>query len=462
MRPKVGLLALMFKLYDAIPELESEMAIFSNELVDIINEFADLEWKGICKTRDEVTESIELFEKKDVDIVIIILLTYTPSLISLRALKKTNLPILIFNTQKLYEVTENTEPNQFIRNHGMHGVQDLANVLIRAKRDFILITGYYKDQETLKEIREWCEAASVANLLDGVRVGMIGHTLIGMGDFEINKTSLLSQIGVDVLQISQANLAKMAKNAPFKKIEEQMNNDYIIFDISEDITKEEHEENSRLEWAIRETLKKEKMSAFTMNFMSISDESYLKSLPFLAASKMLAEDYGYSGEGDILTSVMVTIMKKLTKDCDFTEMFTIDFGGDSIIMRHMGEGNYKLSKEGLKVRMVRSDLNLVDIPIRPLLLLTSLKPGIVTLSNLTVNPEGKLKIICTEGEILDFPIIRGVKSPHFKFRPVKPINDFLTELSLAGSSHHFAIAYGRLTSKIKKIAYLIDTQFVKI
>ena len=65
-------------------------------------------------------------------------------------------------------------------------------------------------------------------------------------------------------------------------------------------------------------------------------------------------------------------------------------------------------------------------------------------------------------KILDFPIIQGVKAPHFKFRPEKPINDFLTELSLAGSSHHFAIAYGRLTSKIKKIAYLIDTQFINI
>jgi len=37
------------------------------------------------------------------------------------------------------------DPRDLIRNHGMHGVQDLANVLSRADRKFSLVTGHYED-----------------------------------------------------------------------------------------------------------------------------------------------------------------------------------------------------------------------------------------------------------------------------------------------------------------------------
>jgi len=461
-RPGIGLLTLMFKLYDAIPELEPEMAEFARELTKVLGRIARVEWPGVCKTRDQVDDAISLFEEKEVDLIVVVLLTYAPSHLAVHALNATRLPVLIFNTQKLREVTQDMDPRDLIRNHGMHGVQDLANVLSRAERKFSLVTGRYEDPQALGQVEEWCRAARAVRFLKKCRVGIIGHPLEQMGDFALDETMLLTKLGVEVRHVPQKDLADAAKNAPAKAIKDQIQEDRLAFRVAKDVTREEHEESSRLEWAIRETLKAEGMQAFTANFMAVPQEGWLQTLPFLASSKMLSEGYGYAGEGDVLTSVAVAMMQRLAGSASFTEMFTMDFGGGAILMSHMGEGNHALARQDRPVELVGSELGLVALPKRPLLLRFALRPGPATLVNLTIATKENLKIIAAEGEVVDFAPIEGVMTPHFKIKPKRPLAEFLTGLSLEGSSHHFALAYGNWSSMVAKVADLVGAHFAKV
>ncbi len=460
--PRVGLLTLMFRLYDAIPGLEPDMAEFGKELTKVLGRIAKVHWPGICKTRDEVEEAVRMFEEEQVDLIIVVLLTYAPSHLAVHALKATRLPVLVFNTQKLREVAPDMDPRDLIRNHGMHGVQDLANVLLRAEKRFGLVTGHYEDPQTLKDVQEWCRAANGVSFLKKCRVGMLGYPLEKMGDFALDETMLLSELGVEVSHIPQKDLAELARSAPAKAISEQIREDRLSFKVAEDVTPEEHEESSRLEWAIREILKERGMTAFTANFMAISQEGWLRTLPFLASCKLLSEGYGYAGEGDVLTSVAVALMQRLAGSASFTEMFTMDFGAGAILMSHMGEGNPSLARPDLPVELVGSELGLVSLPTRPLLLRFALRPGPVTLVNLTVAAKQRLKIIATEGEVVDFSPIKGVITPHYKFRPKRPLAEFLTALSLEGSSHHFALSYGDWSPVVAKVADIIGAHFAKI
>jgi L-arabinose isomerase len=140
----------------------------------------------------------------------------------------------------------------------------------------------------------------------------------------------------------------------------------------------------------------------------------------------------------------------------------MDFAGNSILMSHMGEGNYRLARDDRPVEMVGSALGIVDLPLRPVLLRFTLKPGTVTIASLTIKADGKLKLIAAEGEILDFPPINGLMTPHFKFQPKKPLSAFLTEISLEGSSHHFALSYGSCVSLLEKLADLTGVEFAKV
>ncbi len=461
-KPRIGLLTLMNDTYTVFPKLESELKLYADEITGIIKEFADVEWSGICRTCNQVDDAVKTFESKGLDLILLVFLTYTPSYTAFKALKATKLPILIFNTQKLHELSADTDADEILRNHGMHGVQDLCNVILKANLKFGLVTGHYKDEKALKQVKEWSQAAAIVSFLRGCRAGIIGYPQEGTGDFSFDETNLLSVLGVMVLHISQTKLAQMAQEAPLEKIREQMGKDRQLFSITKDITEREHEESSRLEWAVRETLKKNDIAAFTLHFRAVSNENELRTLPFLAASKMLSEGHGYAGEGDVLASVAVSLMQKLAGCAHFTEMFTMDFKENTVLMTHMGEGNYTMAREDEQVRLVGSNLNLTEISCRPVVLSFALKPGVVTLVSMSFTSEGRLKMVSTEGEIVDSNPIRNLAAPQCMFRPEKPLTDFLTELSNEGSSHHFALAYGKWSSLIEKVANIVDADFVKI
>ena len=457
-RAKVGLLGLTFELYDRIPDLKPALRKFAEELIGTLSPFAHVSFPGVCSTRSQVDEAVAKFEADDVHLLMVVLLSYAPSHIALPALLRTKLPILIFNTQKAYSITSETTPDVLLRNHGMHGVQDLANVLLRSGREFHIVTGHYRDERTLRQIREWCEAARVAKFMRRCRIGLVGYTMEGMGDFAVDETALLAQVGVEVRRIPMGRIAMEAANAPPEEIAGQMRFDREHFEIAPEITQEEHEASSRLEWAIRKVLKEEGMHGFAAHFIAIAEDGRLDTLPFIAASKLLGEGYGYGGEGDVTSAAAVAMMQELSGAANFTEMFTMDFAGNAVLMSHMGESNWKLARKDTPIRMVRSTLGLVDLRVKPLVLVFSLKPGDVTLLSLTTSVDGKLKMIVTEGEVVDFPPIRGLSTPHYKFTPRGELSDFLTRFSMEGGSHHQALAYGHLAGVLEKTAMLLGIE----
>jgi L-arabinose isomerase len=454
-KARVGFLGLMLKLYDRFPEVKPAMAEFADKLIDTMSPFADVIFPGICNTRELVNEAVAKFESENVDLLMTVLLTYAPSHIALPALNKTKLPILIYNTQQEYAITQDSPSDVTFKNHGMHGVQDLANVLLRSGCKFQILTGHYKDQKTLNELKSWCDAARVAQYMRNVRIGLMGYPMEQMGDFSIDETAFLSQIGVEVQRIPMKLIAEMAENAPYHEIIEQMAFDNETFNVDPKVTKDVHESSSRLEWAIRNALKERNMQGFSAHFSAVAEDGRLETLPFLASSKLLAEGYGFGGEGDITSASAVTMMNELTGMANFTEMFTMDFGGNSVLMSHMGECNWKMAHKDRPVQLVLDDLGIADLKMPPVLLRFALEPGDVTLVSLTTLAKGRMKFIITEGKIVDFPPIPSINKPNFKFAPDGDLSEFLTKFSMEGGSHHQALVYGRMAGTIKKIGDIL-------
>ena len=457
-KTKVGLLGLMFRLYDRYPELKPEMAGFAEELAGGMSSFADVSFPGVCNTRTQVNEAVAQFENEQVDLLMVVLLTYAPSHIALPALCRTGLPILIFNTQQEYAITAHIGPDVTLKNHGMHGVQDLANVLLRSRRDFHIVTGHYKDEKALTELQDWCSAARVASFMRNVRIGLLGYPMEQMGDFAVDETAFLTQIGVEVQRIPMKLVAERAAGASKEEIAGQMEQDRETFEVASDMMGEAHEAGSRLEWALRGIVQERKMHGFAAHFMAVAEDGRLDSLPFLAASKLLGEGYGYGGEGDVTCAAAVTMMQEMVGIANFTEMFTMDFGGNSALMSHMGEGNWKMARKDHPVQLIGDTLEIADLRLPPVLLNFSLEPGDVTLVSLTTLADGQLKFIATEGQVLDFPPIPVINRPHYKFAPDGDLCDFLTRFSMAGGSHHQALAYGRLAHTVEKIGKLMGIE----
>ena len=80
------------------------------------------------------------------------LLTYSPSQLALPALQRTRLPLVIWNTQELLAVDQSFTMADMVDNHGVHGTQDLANVLTRAGIRFDYVTSPVDDPQGLAGI----------------------------------------------------------------------------------------------------------------------------------------------------------------------------------------------------------------------------------------------------------------------------------------------------------------------
>jgi len=459
---RVGFLPLFFDLYlpdgAETPVLVSQRG-FADTLADRMREFSDVVFPGVCVNREQIDAAVHQFDCEDVDAIIVVFLTYVPSLYVMSALQRTPRPVVLFDTQRLYEVTDQLRPLDTSENHGVHGVMDLANVLLRADRPFEMVVGYWDDAAVMTELQDWIAAARVRRQLRESQIGLLGFPMENMGDFGLDETSFMAQTGVHVNHVPQQLVASLAAEAPEEDIAAQMAFDHEHFEVAPDVTSEQHAVSSRLEWALRRVMEQRNLMGFAAHFFAVGDEATLDTLPFLAACKLLGEGYSFGGEGDVTSAVATSLMAMLVGESTFTEVFTMSFGDNTLLMSHMGEGNWRFAHPDYPIRLLSSPFGMTPLRVAPTLLCFTARPGPATLLSLTTVKDGRLRFIITEGEVPDMAPIPALDRVHFKFRPSQLLPEFLRRFSEVGGSHHQGLAYGHIASKLIKLAKLMGVEY---
>lgn len=455
---KIGLLGLMLDFYDRVsPDLRKTQEKFASQISRTLGQYGDVIYAGIANKKNGVEFAINKFEKEKVSLIIVIHFSYAPSLISADALAKTKIPLLLWNTQKIDRILPNYSDKELLENHGMHGVQDLSNVLCRQKRKFIAVTGHWKDRSTLEDIRQWIKTAQIVNDMKNSRVGLIGYTFPGMGDFLIDENILSKQVGTEVYKISVNEIASAMNSIKQTQVLQELKLDKKRFQGCEKIKIDVLKESIKIEIALRKVIKDKNLSALAMHYPVLSADPRFSALPFLGASNLLADGIGFGGEGDVTSATACVLMKKVVGDeVNFTEMFTMDFVNGEILFSHFAEGNWKMANLKYPVR----------VHLRPGWLGSknpsaglgfTFKPGRITLLNLTSSSDGSVKLITATGSVMDRAPLK-LEKPHFIFKPEPGLKEFLNAYSYEGGSHHFAMAYGDHLEMIGKVAHLMGVE----
>ena len=455
---KIGILGLTLELYKKnIPTLMPKLLEFSKELNNIISKFSNTIHYPIAWNRKKLLDGLELFEKEKVDGIIIVFLSYSPSLEILPLFKKTKLPILIWNTQKLEKIDNSFSTQDLLENHGMHGVQDLTSVLKRENMKFTLITGHYKDEKTLFLIRAWCNGVYASSKISSAKIGRIGGLFPKMGDFAISKKVLKDFLGPEVIEIENKELRKFKKYFSTKKsiAEEYFPSDAIW---SQEITEDIKKETFNLIRFLENIVKEKDLSGLAINFKGLSKEI---PMPFIPICCLLASGIGYGGEGDIYSASNVLLGHILSENkATFSEMFTTDYVNSRIFMSHMGELNISLRRKDKPVKIVLNKMELGN-KVPTTVAVFSIIPGKYTLMNLTGINKG-LKMIFSLIDVEDEIPFEEINTPHFLIKPLRKVEDFLTAYSLEGGTHHLAIVYGDIRTKLKFFCDIKNIPWVEI
>lgn len=460
-RPRIGLLGLMLELYDkSNPELRPAQEAWLDEVAQLLAADAEVVRTGICNTRAAVAGAVDRFLAEGVELVVTVHPSYAPSLIALPELLRWNGPLVLWNTQRITAVDGAFGSLELLQNHGMHGVQDLANTLLRARAPFAVVTGHWQDEVARREIVEWGLAARTAKALRGLRVGQIGHAFQDMGDFGIDETALLAQLGPHVVRVPLDELAAALRTAPRDELEALVAGDRAAYEVDAALTHDEHLESARVEWAVRRVVGEMGLGAVSAHYEPLGKDPRFGALPFAAMGKLLGEGMGFGGEGDVTSASLVAAMQLLCGPASFTEMFTMDFEGGSVYIAHYAEANPVLARADRPIRMVRRE-GWVGSGGVSTSLAFGLAAGPATLANLTVGPNQRLRLIVAEGELLDF-VLPDPQTPHGKLRPMGDLSRFVNAYAMAGGSHHLGLVKGHRAGMLRKLAELAGLECIVI
>jgi len=458
----IGLIGLTLGLYrQSVPALIKRLEKFQRGILKILQARAIISSFGPISEKSELERAFRELEQQDIAGLVVVLLSYSPSLLSLPFLKKFKGPILIWNTQKLKEIKKDFGLEELLDNHGMHGAQDLASVLCREGRSFSFITGHYADRAVQSQVDNWLEVALAVKKLGKTRIGQVGGSFPLMGDFLISPFELKHQLGPEVITITLKEIATTAKGIKDSEITGIIKEDLKKFKASSELSVDAHRRSIRLELALRKIIAKEKLNGLALNFQAINQRCPLETIPFYAISKLISEGLGYGGEGDTLTATSVLLLQYLTGQANFVEMFTMDFKNNLILMNHMAESNPAMARKDRPIYIKENLLQFNRCKPAAVLFFT-MRPGIATLLNFAINTEKKIKMIMARVEVIDKPPLKEIDSPHFFIKPSNRIENFLTRYSLEGGTHHLALAYGDQRQKIKMASEILQLPLAEI
>jgi L-arabinose isomerase len=458
-KPRIGLLALTLELYEQlVPGLRQEREEWLRRAVlPALAAVAEIDFTCAACRREEVERIVLDCESRACDALLVVCLSYSPSQISLPALGRTRLPIAIWNTQEL----RSFDGGKMLHNHGVHGTQDLANVLLRAGVPFHYFTSHVDDRCGLAELADWFAAAAAVAALRRLRLGLIGYPFPGMGDFAVDTTQMVATLGCSWQSISVEQYNRSAAEAPDQEVRRTVTEYRRLYALAADLTDADLEATARAELSLRSIVSKHRLQGLSYQFMAFGEDDRTETLPFVAASRLMAEGLGFAGEGDLVGTAGTWLLNRLCTPASFSEIFTIDFQGNSLFLSHMGEANVAMARPDRPIPLCARPAPITRTRARQLALITSFVPGEATLCALTLGRESRWRLIASRVEIEDFgPLPLPV--PHSKIKTPIDVRGWLTKYAQAGGPHHHAIALGDARPRLRMAARLLGADYCEV
>ena len=441
-KPIVGLLPLYLELYDlTTPEVRPDIDLAYAKTAALLEaEGLHVLTVPICRLEQEFAEAVAYFESRNADAVITLHLAYSPSLESEKALVSTKLPLIVLDTTPGYTYDQFTPLSALMRNHGIHGVQDMCNRLIRNGKKFSVFAGHMEHSDVLGRVAAAVRGTMAAHALRNSRVGLVGDVFVGMGDFQIPFEELKRDLGVQVVAYDFAEGQKRIEAVTQEEIDAAYAADCAAYDVDPALTREVYDRSAKTALAVRKWMEEQSLQALSVNYLATEDSNPgLPIMPFTECSRAMAHGVGFAGEGDVLTAAFVGALLSAFPEVTFTEMFCPDWEQDVVLLSHMGESNPRLAKWRPIIKDCPFGYNSCGDTIG---MYSCFREGKVTIVNLAPMNDSFTMVLCP-GEMLDVGLEYGAyrSATQGWYKPAKPLPQFLKEYSLAGGTHHSAIVY---------------------
>ncbi len=460
-KPRIALLGIMQELYDEmIPGITEHQKEYGERVVEQLRDSIDVHFPGPARNRDDIDNYIAEFNQNGFDGIIIVMLTYGPSLRTVRALKNNNLPVMLANIQPERSVTKEWDMADLTYNQGIHGAQDMANALLRTGYHVPIISEDWRSDAFKSFVEDWARAAQTVQRLKRLRLASVGQ-MPGMGDILTDPAAFMRKIGPQADHVSLGLIYDLMQNASDQEVQDVIEENKKNFEIDPDLPEENHEYAARFQVGIEKFLQQHGYEGFSIYFDAVGDDGRFRQIHMMAASNLMAKGYGYAAEGDMCTTSLVAAGHTLSENAHFTEMYAMDFERDSVLQSHMGEGNWKIARKDNPIRLIDRPLGIGGLDNPPTVLFMA-EPGEATLANLVALSGEEYGLVVSKGEILDTEELPNVEMPYFHFRPENGVREAIDGWLRNGGTHHQCLLLGDQTRRWKMLSQLLEIDYVEV
>jgi L-arabinose isomerase len=461
-KPRIGILGIMQDLYDdMIPGIAQRQAGYAAEIAAELAGIGEFIPSTPVKHREDAEREMREFENAGLDGIMVVMLTYGPAMRVARLLSECRLPILLANIQPEPNVTPAWDMADMTYNQGVHGAQDTANAMVRAGRRFHVLTDDWRSGSFRAEVQRWARAAAAVTAWKSLKVAIFGYAMNDMGDIRVDESALIRSLGPEILAVAQGDLFRGMLAVTSEQVDGVISFEDENFEIDPRLSADERADHARMQVAIEQILLSEGFGAYTAHFDAIGEDGRFSRLPLAAASSLMAKGYGYAAEGDVLTACLVSAGHTLIGDAHFTEMYAMDFATDSILMSHMGEGNWRIARSDRPVRLIKRPLGIGKLKDPPTFLF-QYQPGPATLATLVSLEGERFRLVVAEGENLDSQELPALEMPYGQFRPTSGVRSCLTAWMTAGGPHHEVMNLGHHAASWELFCRLAGIEYVGV
>ncbi len=426
-------------------------------------------FKPVVKTPDEITELCKAVNNTPACIGIICWMhTFSPAKMWIAGLLSLQKPFVHLHTQFNRDLPWNEIDMDFMNlNQAAHGDREFGFIGSRLRIQRKVVVGHWQEENVQRKIGLWTRAAAGWNELRHLKVARWGDNMRQVAVTEGDKVEAQIKLGISVNGYGVGDLVKFVNEVTDNEIEQLVSEIEACYEVMDSLKSggvhhESLRESARIELGMRAFLLDGGFKAFTTTF---EDLQGLVQLPGFAVQRLMADGYGFGGEGDWKTAAMVRTMKVMATGLKGGTSFMEDYtyhlhpSGAKVLGAHMLEVCESIAQEKPRVEIHRLGIGGKADPVRSIF---TVKPGQALNASL-IDMGNRFRLIVNEVEVvpLEAPMPKlPVASALWIPKPNLEIG--AGAWILAGGAHHTSFTQAIPAEVLEDFAEMAGIEYLAI
>ncbi|MFD0899652.1 L-arabinose isomerase [Actinomadura sediminis] len=426
----------------------------------------DVEWKPVLTDAASIRRVMLEANADDACTGVIAWMhTFSPAKMWIAGLDALRKPLLHLHTQANVELPWSSIDMDFMNlNQAAHGDREFAHVQTRLGVARKTVAGHVADPAVASRIEAWARAAAGAAALRTMRLARFGDNMRDVAVTEGDKVEAQLRFGVSVNTYAVNDLVAAVDAAADADVAALAAEYEDAYDVVPELRAGGDRHASlryaaRIELGLRGFLADGGFTAFTTNF---EDLGGLRQLPGLAVQRLMADGYGFGGEGDWKTSALLRALKTMAPGggTSFMEDYTYNLvpGEELILGAHMLEVCPSIAAGTPSCEIHPLGIGGREDPVR---LVFDAEPGpgiVVGLADLG----DRFRLVANEIDVVVPPPLPNLPVARAVWRPRPDLTTSTESWLTAGGPHHTVLSTAVGAEELADLADMLGVELVTI